>query len=163
VSLPKPVIVVLIVVVVLAVVGCGMTVLGSSQQGRADPPVGELRGSNFTKFFQIFGPPSKEIEDFATTCATANPGVLKVPSSCTINIGSTTDERRQLLLRPLGSSITMTVTIVFPSPQPSANSDSEISTSPEDRDKGSIVLNRGASATIRLDCAFECDVAVNPP
>jgi len=81
VSLPKPVIVVLVIVLVLAVAGCGMTVLGASQQdSNADPPIADLRGSNFTKFFQIFSPPSKEIGpgDFTTNCGTSDPGLLAV-------------------------------------------------------------------------------------
>ena len=165
-SLPKPLIIVLIVVLVLAVVGCGMTALGASQQGRDhDQREDDLRGSNFTKFFQILNPPSKEVGpgDFTTNCGTSDPGFLEVPASCSVNVGSTTDQRRRLVLRPVDSTVTMSVTIVFPSPQPSADSDGQqIGTSDDDRDKGSIVLNRDASATITLECLFTCHVAVNP-
>jgi len=166
VSLPKPVIVVLVIVLVLAVVGCGMTVLGASQQdSNADPPIADLRGSNFTKFFQIFSPPSKEIGpgDFTTNCGTSDPGLLAVSSGCSLNIGPTADQRRRLVLRPVDALVTMSVTIVFPSPQPSANSGGQqIGTSDDDRDKGSVVLNRDASATVTLECLLTCHVAVNP-
>jgi hypothetical protein len=162
VTLPKPLIVVLVVIVVLALVGCGMAVLGRDDHNRPAASLkSDLEGSKFTDILKGFGPiankvgpPPKPIAsgEFTTTCGTGTPGQLSVAISCAVSIGETQDTRRQMVLRPDG---TMSIQISSTANGHQADSDSQTTSG-----DATIDIAQGAVAVATLTCT--CTVFVNP-
>jgi hypothetical protein len=158
--LPRPLIVVLVIIIVLSVVGCGVSLLRGGEQGSSDPErQDELRNGDVGNIFSRLAPPSEPLAlTSANTSCLNSSGNLQFTGTCTVTIPPTDDLRRQLLLRPTAGSMGMQVS-GFTNGEPFNSNNETVNAGSDD---GSLVLARNDFATVTLNCPIGCTVLVNP-
>lgn len=158
--LPRPLLIVLIILILLSVVGCGVSLLRGGEQGSSDEDkTAELRDGDLGDNFSRFAPPSEPLTlTSANTSCLNSSGNLQFTGTCTVTIPATGDLRRRLLLRPAAGSMRMQVS-GSTNGKPFGSGNETINAGSDD---GSVVLARNDFATVTLGCTLGCTVLVNP-
>ncbi|HYI21428.1 MAG TPA: hypothetical protein VEX62_02225 [Candidatus Limnocylindrales bacterium] len=160
-QLPRPLLIVLVVLVVLAALSCGAGFLNrGDQQQPPEAREAELREGGPADFLRRFAPPSEPLPLNASMVSSGcfqSPSSLQFSGSCTIVIPTAEPFRSRLLLRP-NANMSMKVSLTHDG----ESTESDTETIGAGSDDGSVVLARGDSAAITLTCTFGCTVAVNP-
>lgn len=168
-AIPKPLLIVVIVLLVLTVASCAVGLLGG--RDRCDPATdggckakqkNELSGdgiSNFLKGLIPAPPPVAEATLNPLACAplqSPSSTSMAAFSSCTITIVPTDDLRRRLRLRVTGGTTSIQVT-----QDVSGSTRTDTQTVPDgSEDTIEVVLGRRAGATVTVTCgATQCDVS----
>jgi hypothetical protein len=158
VQLPRPLLVLVVVLIVLAVAACGLSL------GKRDEPAGDAagaRGDPLVKALKEFAPGSAPLQLTPSMATCLDSGQLKPNPSCDINVQPENIEgpRRRLQLKMSTGTMRMTVSGV--SGQETIEPTSQtVTNATED---ASLVLMEGDTAEIELQCLFgPCIVNVNP-
>lgn len=162
--MPRPLLIAVIVILLIGLVGCGVSLLNAEEQGDGpDAKEDSARQSDFTDLFALLAPPSAPVRlsGEGVTFSGCAPNVnddLIFGGPCIIGIPARDALRRRLDLMLGTGSMTMRVS-------------GEASGEPYDSDPqligagstdGSVVLSRDDSATVRLDCVqVSCTVHAN--
>jgi hypothetical protein len=158
-AIPKPLLVVVIVLLVLGIAGCGMGLLGGGRCKATDTTCkdnqnAELSSGGITSFLKGLipePPPVSAATLDPAACAPLPPSSttnLAFGSSCKVAIGPTDDLRRRFRLRvsPGTASITVTQDV-------SGNTQTQTQTVPGDGgDTIEVVVGRRSAATITIGC-----------
>jgi hypothetical protein len=171
-TIPKPLLIVVIVLLVLTVVSCGMGLLGGRDRCSPDTDAGcktkqktELSGDGITNFLKglIPGPPPvTEAGLNPAACAPLQPSsstALSAFASCTITIVPTDDLRRRLRLRVDSGTTSIQVT-----QDVSGSTRTDTQAVPDGgEDTIDVVVGRRSGATVTVTCGpVQCGLSAPP-
>lgn len=155
-NLPKPLLIVIVIVLLIAVVSCGATVarsLNHEEGGNTPSNQAEVNDGVFAGLFKEFAPGSDPVR---FPPATANPANCS-SFPCVITIPGSGDLRRELRLIHAFGNVTVHVIA-----QMNGRPVNQTVAMPDDTDKVSVIVSRDDSATVFLACSGSCAVKVNP-
>ncbi len=164
-SLPRPLLIVLIILLVLFVVSCGIAIARSGEQGQGDADKKQGLNGGFGDLFKRLTPPTAPlrfppatISPSGSSCSFSGT-LLQVNGSCAISFVDLQELRARLLLTRGSGNLTVSVNGTV-----SGSSVNESTSMPGDTDNVDLVFARGDSAIVTVSCGLgTCDVGVNPP
>jgi hypothetical protein len=161
VKLPRPLIIVLIVLLVLFVVSCAVSLARSDEQGKGDDDKKAGLNGGFGDLFKRLTPPTAPLQFPPATVSPSSCFVssnqLQFGGSCFVTVPELQELRARLLLSHAGGILTVRVVGTV-----SGSAIDKTTTMPADTDKVDLVFARGDSATVILSCTFPtCAVVVN--
>ncbi|CAN5648791.1 hypothetical protein BH23CHL6_BH23CHL6_01060 [soil metagenome] len=162
-KLPRPLLIVVIVVLLLGVAGCGASIALSGRDRELTPEAKEIEveTGGLADLFRRLTPPSEPavLQQPTAPCLVTATQRLQFIGGCVVSIPPTGDLRRRLVLRLATGAMSMQVTVTVDGEAHS--SDAELITTGSD--DPSLVLARNDSAVVTLNCfAGPCTVLVNP-
>jgi hypothetical protein len=162
-QVPKPLLILIVVLLVLGVVGCSAGFLRGGDRDRSpDQKKDDVRGT-FVAFLDVLIPDPEPVRlgPLDATCFSGDRSTLVFGGSCEVRITPTGDLRRQLQLRVApGNRVNVEV---FQPADGDALDDQDVPfvDDGQSQDSVAVVVRRDESARIVLSCILGCTVSLS--
>ncbi len=153
-AIPRPLLIVVIVLLVLGVASCALGLAGGRDRGDSNQQKTELSGDAFTSFLKTIMPAPPSVASatlIPAACApiqSSSSTLVTAGNPCTVIIGPTDDLRRRLRLTVSSGVVTIDIT-----QDVSGNQQTSAPTVPQNgEDTIEVVVGRRAGASMLIRC-----------